>query len=173
MDTRLAASGNSGCFPYQNIPGVDPPRKVGLLLGLGIFLFPYIFSWFTLRKGHTSKAKVISFVWLGLILFSVAARSPRNVSNTGSAFSSDSRQTQAKDTRSDKITLAKFERLSMGMSYVQAVSILGKGGIETGGNKFGDIETKVFHWDCGLMCGIDLYFQNGELAQKNQFGLNN
>lgn len=36
-------------------------RPVGILLGIGIFLIPLIFSWFTLRKGHTTKAKVISF----------------------------------------------------------------------------------------------------------------
>lgn len=43
-------------------------RPVGILLGIGIFLAPFIFSWFTLRKGHTTKAKAISFVWLALSL---------------------------------------------------------------------------------------------------------
>jgi tRNA_anti-like len=42
----------------------QPPRKVGILLGIGIFLIPLIFSWFTLRKGHTTRARTVSFVWL-------------------------------------------------------------------------------------------------------------
>ncbi|WMC11573.1 hypothetical protein PU634_04215 [Oceanimonas pelagia] len=47
----------------------DPPkRSVGVLLGLGIFLLPIIFSWFTLRKGHTKKAKVTAFTWLALTM---------------------------------------------------------------------------------------------------------
>lgn len=44
-------------------------RSVGFLLGLGIFLLPLIFAWFTLRQGHTTRARVISFVWLILVLF--------------------------------------------------------------------------------------------------------
>ena len=42
----------------------SPQRKVGIGLGAGILFLPYIFSWFTLRKGHTKKAKVIAFAWL-------------------------------------------------------------------------------------------------------------
>jgi len=45
-------------------PSTPNPRKVGILLGLGIFLFPIIFVWFTLRKGHSKKARVLSFGWL-------------------------------------------------------------------------------------------------------------
>jgi len=48
-------------------------RKVGVMLGLGIFLMPLVFAWFTMRKGHTSKARVISLVWLGLTLLPVFA----------------------------------------------------------------------------------------------------
>lgn len=39
-------------------------RKVSTLLGLGILLFPAIFAWFTLRKGHSGLSKVIAFGWL-------------------------------------------------------------------------------------------------------------
>ncbi|MDR9767659.1 hypothetical protein RJP56_16480 [Shewanella baltica] len=39
-------------------------RKVTPALGLGIFLLPIIFAWFTLRKGYSVRARVISFVWL-------------------------------------------------------------------------------------------------------------
>lgn len=57
--------------PKCGKPNVDAPiavKPVSLLLGIGIFLIPGIFSWFTLRKGHTIKAKVISFLWLTVCL---------------------------------------------------------------------------------------------------------
>ncbi|MDO4896145.1 MAG: DUF4236 domain-containing protein [Moraxella sp.] len=44
-------------------------RPVGFLLGFGIFILPIIFAWFTLRQGHTTRARVISFAWLILVLF--------------------------------------------------------------------------------------------------------
>lgn len=43
-------------------------RPVGFLLGLGIFVLPLVFAWFTLRQGHTTRARVISFIWLILVL---------------------------------------------------------------------------------------------------------
>lgn len=39
-------------------------RKVSILLGLGIFLMPFIFAWFTLRKGYSRGARFLSFSWL-------------------------------------------------------------------------------------------------------------
>lgn len=46
----------------------QPKRSVGFLLGLGIFFVPLIFAWFTLRKGHSVTAKIVSFVWLAVTL---------------------------------------------------------------------------------------------------------
>lgn len=45
-----------------------PTKKVGILLGIGILFVPYIFSWFTLQKGYSSLAKIVSFGWLGVVL---------------------------------------------------------------------------------------------------------
>ena len=42
-------------------------RKVGFLLGIGIFFIPYLFSWLTLRKGFSVTARYISFSWLTVI----------------------------------------------------------------------------------------------------------
>ena len=55
---------------YQYTPQIQP-RKVGLALGIGIFLLPYIFAWFTLRKGHTNLSRTISFIWLGTMVFAI------------------------------------------------------------------------------------------------------
>lgn len=48
-------------------------KSVGFILGFGIFLFPIIFSWFTLRKGHSTLSRIVSFAWLifGLAFFSI------------------------------------------------------------------------------------------------------
>ncbi len=42
------------------------PRKVGFLLGAGIFFLPFIFAWFTLRKGYGQVARIVSLGWMGL-----------------------------------------------------------------------------------------------------------
>jgi hypothetical protein len=49
-------------------------RKVGLLLGLGIMLFPYIFSWFLLRDGHSNVSRTISFLWMALVIYTTFGR---------------------------------------------------------------------------------------------------
>ena len=63
--------------PIQRGTQEVPVRKVGFLLGVGILFFPYIFSWFTLRKGHTTQSKVISFVWLGVTVLMIAVQQPQ------------------------------------------------------------------------------------------------
>ena len=41
-------------------------KKVSIPLALGIFCIPLIFAWFTLKKGYSTKARVISFGWLAI-----------------------------------------------------------------------------------------------------------
>lgn len=45
-----------------------PKRSVGGLLGIGIAIVPFVFSWFTLRKGHSVVERVIAFAWLAAFL---------------------------------------------------------------------------------------------------------
>jgi len=47
---------------------VSDKKSVGLLLGLGILFIPLIFSWVTLRKGHSTISKAIALSWLGFII---------------------------------------------------------------------------------------------------------
>lgn len=49
-------------------------RSVGFLLGVGIFFFPYVFGWFTLRSGHSTLSRVLSFGWMLLIVGSILAQ---------------------------------------------------------------------------------------------------
>ena len=46
----------------------DKIRPVSFKLGAGIFFLPLIFSWFTLREGHSKKARAIAFGWLVVTL---------------------------------------------------------------------------------------------------------
>lgn len=68
-----AAPACPGCGRPNTI-ATHSDRPVGMLLGVGIFLIPLVFSWFTLRKGHTTKAKVISFAWLVISIVFVATQ---------------------------------------------------------------------------------------------------
>lgn len=43
-------------------------RKVGALLGIGIFLFPFFFVWVLLRSGHSTLARIVGFAWFGVFL---------------------------------------------------------------------------------------------------------
>lgn len=57
--------------------GAQVTRSVGAALGIGVLLLPFVFAWFTMRKGHSTVARVISFGWLILIIISVVTlRSP-------------------------------------------------------------------------------------------------
>jgi hypothetical protein len=47
-------------------------RKVGLFLGTGIFLFPFIFFWLLLRSGHSILARAIGSIWFAFLLLAVA-----------------------------------------------------------------------------------------------------
>ncbi|MDO8267701.1 MAG: hypothetical protein Q7T32_07690 [Moraxellaceae bacterium] len=49
----------------------EEKRNVGILLILGILFIPYIFSWYLLRKGHTTTARVVGFSWLAFAIFAV------------------------------------------------------------------------------------------------------
>ena len=58
-------------FPFkkslsESKESTNKVKKVGILLGIGIFLMPYLFSWFTLRSGYSKNTKIISFIWLSI-----------------------------------------------------------------------------------------------------------
>ena len=46
-------------------------RQVSMLLGIGIFLFPIIFAWFTLRQGYSTVSRAISMVWMIVYIFAL------------------------------------------------------------------------------------------------------
>lgn len=52
----------------NEMTGKKYTRKVSVGLLLGIVFLPYIFAWFTLRKGHSAKARGLSLGWLALLV---------------------------------------------------------------------------------------------------------
>jgi hypothetical protein len=44
---------------------------VGLLLGVGIVLMPYLFAWFVLRKGYSLGARLAAFGWLAFLVITI------------------------------------------------------------------------------------------------------
>jgi hypothetical protein len=58
-------------------PETTPPtamrRKVGILLGLGIFFLPFVFAWVLLRRGYSSLARIVGFGWMALLLLALIA----------------------------------------------------------------------------------------------------
>lgn len=50
------------------------PKKVGIGLGVGIFLIPIVFAWFLLKDGYSKLSRILAFGWFGLsILITVAS----------------------------------------------------------------------------------------------------
>lgn len=68
-------------------------RKVGVPLGMGIFLAPHIFAWFTLRAGYSQAVRVRSFAWLAVV--SIAVASQPSPSKLQPSFDSEHNSKQA------------------------------------------------------------------------------
>ena len=78
--TKTVSPSNKGGWP---VPSEQEELKgVGFWLAIGIFLFPYIFAWFTLRKGHSAVNRILSFGWLFLLVFAVTGKQSGAVKTT-------------------------------------------------------------------------------------------
>lgn len=76
----------------ENIVSNDAPtgatRKVGAALGIGIFLLPWIFAWFLLRRGYSNVARLVSFGWmLVIVLLAIGGGSSSNQTTTANSTS--------------------------------------------------------------------------------------
>ncbi|MCJ1886086.1 OB-fold putative lipoprotein [Pseudomonas sp. LA21] len=75
--------------PKVNTPVAPPARKVSILLIIGIAVFPYVFVWFLLRKGHSGLARAIGFGWLAFCIYMPYMNAPnKSVSTTSTSSSS-------------------------------------------------------------------------------------
>ncbi|ABV68110.1 hypothetical protein Abu_1874 [Aliarcobacter butzleri RM4018] len=63
----------------KNISEISMVYKI--FIYIGVIFMPYIFAWFTLKKGFSKTSRIISFVWLVLLLIGFI-NSPKNDQNT-------------------------------------------------------------------------------------------
>lgn len=67
LSTSAMISGNKS-EQNTNNPSDEQQKNVGLLFGFGIFLLPYICSWFLLRSGYSASSRLISFSWMAFMM---------------------------------------------------------------------------------------------------------
>lgn len=91
----------------------DEERSIGFLLGLGIFLMPIIFAWFTLRSGYSKKAKIIAFLWLFLTsIIPFTANNQESSQNTKTTVQTPPAPPPAPTPKSDDDNTMSFEACS-------------------------------------------------------------
>jgi hypothetical protein len=69
------------------------------------------------------------------------------------------------------VTMANFNKLRTGMTYRQAVAILGAEGEVLSENEIGGTRTVMYQWKGGYLANMNAMFQNDKLISKAQFGL--
>lgn len=70
------------------------------------------------------------------------------------------------------VTMVQFNQLKDGMTYEQAVAVLGSPGVEQSSNSIGGTKTVMYAWNGNTMGGnMNAMFQNNKLVSKAQFGL--
>ena len=94
----------------------------------------------------------------------------------------DSKDTDSKDTSStDKdssdssstadLSIDKFDKIELDMSYDEVKDIMGSEGTETASSKSGSYESKSYEWKGDNYSRVSVRFQNGKLLSKSQSNL--
>lgn len=146
-------------------------RKVGILLGIGIFLLPIAFAWLTLRKGHSTLSRVVSFVWMAVTLIVGFSMQQPAADKSPSADQVAASVAAIPAPPRSAVTMANYQRIETGMSYAEVVAILGAEGEELSSNELAGIKTVMYQWNGGFGANMNVMFQNDEMVQKAQMGL--
>lgn len=158
----------------------QPSRRVSLLLGIGVFLLPIVFVWFLLRTGYSTVARVVGFIWLVVSLivgFSVAGQGSAPVTSVATTPTVETSPTDAGteprrvNPRGPVVTAAEYAQLETGMSYDDAVGVIGAPGEELSSNELAGTRTVMYMWQNRNGTNMNAMFQNDSLVQKSQFGL--
>jgi hypothetical protein len=94
--------------------------------------------------------------------------SPFSTTSSSSGSSSSDDSSVVADSG---ITLDQYNRLYTGMSYSEAVSVMGSPGVEGSRNEVGGYVTVGYTWENPDGSNVIVIFQNDQLAQKSQAGL--
>jgi hypothetical protein len=143
-------------------------KRVSLLLALGIFIFPVIAAWALLGSGYSTRARLVGFGWLFLIvavvIISLSTASNIVVPPTAPASKADSDQPHI-------ISASEFDGLQPGlMTYSFVAGLFGPGELQSSSNA-GGIKTENYFWSNPDGSNMSLIFQNDRLVMKTQSGL--
>ncbi len=128
---------------------------------------------------QNSKRNLFTLVFVGglLLALTLGCNLMKEISNSGQNASPDSSPTKTTAPSSSKggLTKANFDRLEKGMTYSQAVEVIGTEGKKSG--DMGDKETtgfkiEVYKWsETGSEREISVFFKDSKLDAKFQTGL--
>lgn len=149
--------------------GARVRRDVGILLGLGIFFIPFIFSFLTLRRGHSIFSRMLAFFWFVCVFLWAFGGTPEERAHRDTINFSVLSGEKA-PTKEEMVTLHEFNSLDTGMTYWHVTQIIGAEGKLTAKNEIGDLVTEMYEWRNGLSA-MNATFQDGKLVSKAQFGL--
>ncbi len=84
---------------------------------------------------------------------------------------SEPAKTDAAPPSASDLTLEKFDQLTVGMKYDEAVKILGSAGVESSSSSSGSNTFKTYKWEGANNARITASFRNDALSSKNQSSL--
>ena len=90
-----------------------------------------------------------------------------NVAPNATPFAANTTDTP-KTNSGAEISMAKYEQIKNGMTYADAVRILGSEGSEVSSSEIGKYKTATYKWDGANYSFIILTFQNDKLIFKTQ-----
>ena len=106
------------------------------------------------KKGHGKAIFAVALFAFALIFYFV--RVPEEV---------------RQELSSDKFTLARYSSLQTGITYANAIGILGDPGVEVSSNQIAGFKTVMYSWKNANGSNMNAMFQNDALIQKAQSGL--
>ncbi len=107
-------------------PTAPAPRRLSVLLGIGIFAMPYVFAWFTLRKGYPSAVRALSLCYLGLwALVYVQMHTPRDYQEQRRPSSQATHEEAAPSRKAKRgVTKENFDAIQVGWTKQQVIDLL-------------------------------------------------
>lgn len=117
------------------------------------------------------KWGAIAFV--GIIVLALIFGGGDNETQTTNTQTTQEQATEsAQKTESKGVTMEQFSQLETGMTYEDAVEILGSEGEVLSETGIAGTDTVMYQWDgSSFASNMNATFQNGKLVSKAQFGL--
>ncbi len=111
------------------------------------------------------------FCLLGVMAVLLCCKAPNDDKRAASRSNADNPQAGRVREDTNRITLAKYESLSTGMSYDRVASALGSPGVEQSRSQVAGTTTVMYTWSNGDGSNMNAMFQNDRMVSKAQFGL--